>query len=192
MDLDARSEQREHLGDVDVRRAKKLLADGAPALREVSAHRAGATTQQHLASQREAVGVHAVAGQTQDYVTNADALPSDGLLAVQHADARAADVEGIAGRGPGERVGVLRELTADDGDARALRTVVQSFADGREEIGVRLLEADAVQERHRLGAGADDVVDVHRDAVHADAFVRPEHLRDDGLGTDAIGGDRDR
>ena len=57
---------------------------------------------------------------------------------------------------------------------------------------VGLLDGDVVDHRDRLGADADQVVDVHRDAVDADRVEALRLLGDDQLGADAVGADRDR
>ena len=60
-----------------------------------------------------------------------------------------------------------------------------------EPVGVGLLDGEVVEQRDRLGADADDVVDVHRDAVDADRLEAVGLLGDDELGADAVGGERD-
>ena len=54
-----------------------------------------------------------------------------------------------------------------------------------------LLDRDVVQQRDRLGADADQVVDVHRDAVDPDRVEAPRLLGDDHLRADAVGRQRD-
>ena len=46
-------------------------------------------------------------------------------------------------------------------------------------------------QRDRLGADADQVVDVHRDAVDPDRVEAPELLGDHHLRPDAVGAERD-
>ena len=61
-----------------------------------------------------------------------------------------------------------------------------------EQLRVGLLDRDVVDHRDRLGADADEVVDVHRDAVDADRVVAgPSICGDQHLGADAVGGDRE-
>ena len=61
----------------------------------------------------------------------------------------------------------------------------------RERLGVGLLDGEVVDHRDRLGADADEVVDVHRDAVDADGVEPPGLLGDDELRADAVGRQRD-
>ena len=58
-------------------------------------------------------------------------------------------------------------------------------------LGVGLLDGQVVEQRDRLGADADDVVDVHRDAVDPDGVVAAGLLGDDQLRADAVGAERD-
>ena len=58
-------------------------------------------------------------------------------------------------------------------------------------LGVGPLDRDVVEQRERLGADADQVVDVHRDAVDPDRVEAPRLLGDDHLRADAVGGERD-
>ena len=54
-------------------------------------------------------------------------------------------------------------------------------------LGVGLLDREVVDQRDRLGADADDVVDVHRDAVDADGVEPVGLLGDDQLRADPVG-----
>ena len=57
--------------------------------------------------------------------------------------------------------------------------------------GSALPDGDVVEHRDRLGADADQVVDVHRDAVDPDGVVAVHHLGDEQLRADAVGRDRE-
>ena len=112
-------------------------------------------------------------------------------------DARALD-DADRGAGQVERVGVhqprvLGRLAADEGAAR-LAAAGRDAADELGDLGrIELADGDVVEERERLGAGADDVVDAHRDEVDADRVEAPDRRRDRGLGADAVGrGDEQR
>ena len=63
--------------------------------------------------------------------------------------------------------------------------------DRAQHLRVRLLDRDVVHQRDRLGADADQVVHVHRDAVDPDRVEPPELLGDDHLRADAVGGQRE-
>ena len=69
-----------------------------------------------------------------------------------------------------DQLGEHGELAAGDLDVRALRR--RPSGPGRCAPGRRvgLLDGEVVDHRDRLGADADDVVDVHRDAVDADGL----------------------
>ena len=73
---------------------------------------------------------------------------------------------------------------------RQLGALAQAGADGVEHGGVGLLDRDVVDQRQRLGADADHVVDVHGDAIDADRVVLAHHVGDDRLRADAVGAQR--
>ena len=73
----------------------------------------------------------------------------------------------------------------------ASRADLQALRDPRERVRVGLLDGEVVEQRDRLGADADDVVDVHRDAVDADRLEPVGLLGDDELRADAVGRQRD-
>jgi hypothetical protein len=85
----------------------------------------------------------------------------------------------------------LRGLAAGDRDARHLGARAQAGADGVEHDRVGVRHRDVVDERERLGADADHVIDVHGDAVDADGVVFAQHVGDDGLRADAVGAERE-
>ena len=91
-----------------------------------------------------------------------------------------------------DELGQHRELAARDLDAGLLGARLQALGDLRERGRVGLLDGEVVEHRDRLGADADEVVDVHRDAVDADRVQAPGLLGDDELGADAVGAQRDR
>ena len=67
----------------------------------------------------------------------------------------------------------------------------QADRDLAQHLGVGLLDGDVVEQRERLGPDADEVVDVHRDAVDPDRVEAAGLLGDDHLRADAVGGERD-
>jgi hypothetical protein len=87
-------------------------------------------------------------------------------------------------------VRMLRGLAADE------PTTGMDAAHGNasDELGDRLgldpADRDVVEERQRLGTGADDVVCAYRDEVDADAVPPPERRCDRGLRPDAGAGVR--
>ena len=90
-----------------------------------------------------------------------------------------------------DQLGEHGELAARDLDAGRLRADAQALGDAPEPLGVGLLDGEVVEHRDRLGADADEVVDVHRDAVDPDGLEAVGLLGDDELGADAVGRERD-
>ena len=91
-----------------------------------------------------------------------------------------------------DQLGQHRQLAAGDLDAGRLGAGLQAPARSRASaLGVGLLDGEVVEQRDRLGADADDVVDVHRDAVDADGLEPAGLLGDDELRADAVGRQRD-
>ena len=87
-----------------------------------------------------------------------------------------------------DQLGQHRELAAGDLHARGLGADLQARRRSRaERLRVGLLDGEVVEQRDRLGADADEVVDVHRDAVDADRVEAAGLLGDDELGADAVG-----
>ena len=68
---------------------------------------------------------------------------------------------------------------------------LQPEGDLAQQLGIGGLDGEVVEQRQRLGADADQVVDVHRHAVDPDRVEAPRLLGDDHLGADAVGGQRD-
>ena len=99
--------------------------------------------------------------------------PADGVTPATDADADAGSATADAALADSARLARTRlgsfEAGRDHGDADlvAHRRVDHGAED---DVGARvgLLDGDVVDERDRLGADADDVVDVHRHAVDAD------------------------
>ena len=83
------------------------------------------------------------------------------------------------------------ELAARDLHPGELGPAFEAAGDLLECAAVDALDRDVVEHGDRLGADADDVVDIHRDAVDADAVEPPELLGEDQLRADAVGAQRD-
>jgi len=82
----------------------------------------------------------------------------------------------------------LGDLAARDGDVGLPGPLVKALPDLLQEAGVGLLDGDVVEHAQRLGPHAQDVVDVHGHAIDADGVVLVQHLGDEQLGSDAVGG----
>ncbi len=85
----------------------------------------------------------------------------------------------------------LGDLAAGNLDPGQLGAAAQPDADRAAELGISGRAEDEVDEGDRLGADADEVVDVHRDAVDADRLEAPELLGDDHLRPDPVGAEGD-
>ena len=135
--------------------------------------------------QTKAVAVDAVAAHADDDVAFGDALAGHDLVEVDAPDRHADEVEAL------DDVFQLRGLAAGNRNPRHLGAGAQARADRVEHGGVGALDRDVVDQRDRLRADADHVVDVHRDAIDADGVVFAHHVGDDGLRADAVGAERD-
>ena len=107
------------------------------------------------------------------------------------AEARGGQVEPVRRRVAADQLGQDRHLAAGDLDAGQLRPALEADADLLHHGRVRPLDGEVVEQRDRLRADADDVVDVHRDAVDPDGVVAAGLLGEDQLRADAVGPDRD-
>ena len=107
------------------------------------------------------------------------------------ADGGAAEVEAAGRRVAADQLGEHRELAAGDLDAGVGGAAARPRAIASVARRVGLLDGEVVDHRDRLGADADEVVDVHRDAVDADGVQPAGLLGDDDLRADAVGRDRD-
>ena len=92
----------------------------------------------------------------------------------------------------GDDVADLGDLAARDLDPGELGAAAAGPTPIRSQTsGFGLAAEDEVEHRDRLRADADQVVDVHRDAVDPDRVEAPEPLGDDHLRADAVGGEGD-
>ena len=129
--------------------------------------------------------MNAAAAHADDDVAGAHVVAADHLVEVDAADRHADEIEAP------HDVLELRGLAARNGDAGHVRAVAQPDPDGVEHGGIGVVDGDVVDQRERPRADADHVVDVHGDAIDADGVVFAHHRRDDGLGADAVGAQRD-
>ena len=97
----------------------------------------------------------------------------------------------MRGRMAADQLRQHRDLAAGDLHPGQLGAALESLGDRLHRLRVRLLDRQVVEHRDRLGADADDVVDVHGDAVDADRVEPPGRLGDQQLRADAVGADRD-
>jgi hypothetical protein len=118
-------------------------------------------------------------------VAGLDPLTADDRVQRHQSDCRAAQIPA------GDDVAHLGDLAAGDLDPRQLGSGAKPGPDLPAHLGIGLAAEDEVQHRDRLGADADQVVHVHRDAVDADGVEPTELLGDDHLGADPVGAERD-
>ena len=89
------------------------------------------------------------------------------------AEAGADEVEAVGGGVAADQLGQHRELAARDLHLGLLGAFLEADGDRAQHGRVGLLDRDVVDEGDRIGADADQVVDVHRDAVDPDGVVSP-------------------
>ena len=124
-------------------------------------------------------------GNADDRVAGRDQLAGDDRVERDEADCAARQLEAV------DDVADLGDLATGDLDPGELGAPAQALADRIADLGVGGLAEDEVDEGDRLGADADQVVDVHRDAVDADRLESTELLGDHHLGPDAVGAEGD-
>ena len=124
-------------------------------------------------------------GEADQGVAGLDPLAGDDRVEVDEADRGAAQLDAR------DDVADLRDLAAGDLDAGLLGAGAEALADLAADLGRRLAAEDEVDQRDRLGADADQVVHVHRDAVDPDRVEAPELFGDDHLRADAVGAEGD-
>ena len=174
--------------DVDHGRLEQRVGDARAAqLGRAVVEAESAVLEQRAARERVAVGVQARRGDADERVARRHVGAGQDRVEGDRADGRPAQVEAVRGRVAADELGQDGELAARDLDPRRLGSDLEALADALERIGVGLLDGEVVDHRDRLGADADQVVDVHRDAVDADRLEPPRLLGDDELGADAVG-----
>src|SRR6185503_1742349 len=87
----------------------------------------------------------------------------------------------------------LRRLSTDQRTSRLRAPFCDALHDSSRRVFVKLAGSKIIQEKQRLGALNDNVVDAHRHQVNADGVIKAALDRDLHLCADAIvGGDQDR
>src|SRR5256712_13259883 len=127
-----------------------------------------------------------VARQANDDVSDPERPAINDLRLPSDAEAGAREVEFP------DELGDDGDLSADDRDVRHLRSAVQPDADLAGYLAVVRLDRDVVDEGDRLGADADHVIHVHRDAVDPDRVPAAHLLRHEDLRPDAVGAQGER
>ena len=188
VDVEAGAQERERRADVDHGRLEQRVGDARAAqLGRAVVEAESAVLEQRAARERVAVGVQARRGDADERVARRHVGAGQDRVEGDRADGRPAQVEAVRGRVAADELGQDGELAAGISIPAASAPTLQALADALERIGVGLLDGEVVDHRDRLGADADQVVDVHRDAVDADRLEPPRLLGDDELGADAVG-----
>ena len=162
----AEREQLEDRAHVDLGRLEQDLAE-RPAEALVVERDVG----EGLARERVAVGVQARGGEADDDIPGRDRCAGDDPVERHQADRAAGELD------PVDDVADLGDLAAGDLDPGELGAPAQTLPDRPQMLGVGGGAEDEVDQRDRLGADADQVVDVHRDAVDADRLEPAEPAR---------------
>lgn len=81
---------------------------------------------------------------------------------------------------------MLRHLAADERTARLTTALGDAAHHLRDVLAPQLADSDVVEEKQRLRATSQNVVDAHGDQVYADGVVLAGHLRQGELGANTI------
>ena len=158
-----RVEQRRHLGRVDAGRHQQVGL--------------GRVVAEHAPDQREAVGVRPAGGEADDHVAALDPPAVDQPVLRHLADAEAGDVQVVVGH----HAGMLGRLAAQQRAAGLAAAVGDALHQRGDALGIDAADRDVVEEEQRLRAGAEHVVDAHRDAVDAGRVQRAAALVQDSF-----------
>ena len=145
---------------------EQRLAEGAAELRLIALERT-ALHVEHAAHEGEAVGVHARGGQGYERIALAHCGAVEYLLPVDEADGKAREVIFVLG----VEARHLGGLAADEGGPGLDAALGHACDDVGYALRHILAAGDVVEEEERRGAGADNVIDAHGDAVYAHGVV---------------------
>ena len=163
----AAAQQREHRPHVDHGRREQRLADAR------AAERRRALVEVPVGDpprERVAVRVKAARGQADQHVAGRAALAGRRSRRARRCRSRCPRARSRRARGGrGSARGARRARRRGSRRPASSAPRARPTRDLLERRRVGALDGDVVEHRDRLGADADDVVDVHRDAVDADA-----------------------
>src|SRR5262249_48797701 len=130
------------------------------------------------------------AANADDHVVGYDVLADDDPVERHGAHGGAGQVEagGALTLRALDDVSHLRDLAGRDRDPRLPGAFRESFRALAQVVRVKTLDGQIVDHRDGLGADAEQVVHVHRDAIDPDRVVTTHHLRDQHLGAGAVRG----
>jgi hypothetical protein len=173
-------EKLEHRLHVDSRRREDEIRKRTVAEVRIEIHIA---LRHDPADERVAVRVRAVACEAEHDVPWDDLRPVDNLRLFHDTHGETGEVV-FTGR---IHAGHLRGLAADQGAARVLAALRDTFDDLRRSLDVELAARVVIEEEKRLGAEREDVVHAHRDEIDADRVVAVELEGELQLRSDAVG-----
>ena len=188
---DLGAQQLEHRPHVDHGRLEQRVGQAGTAQQVGPRIEVQAGGGDHPAGERVAVGVQPRGRQADQRVARAAVGAGHDCVQGHDPHAGAAQIKpGRGGMAP-DQLGDHRQLAARDLDPGVLGAALEPDGDLLERRGVDPLDREVVEHRDRLGAHADDVVDVHRDAVDPDGAQAAGLLGEDELGADAVRRQRD-
>jgi len=136
-----------------------------------------------LAQQRKAIRVHATGGQAQHHVAAGHGLPSEDARFFHRPDAKTGQIV-LARRVHARHFG---GLAADQGAARQFAAARDAAHHRRRGIDIQLAAGKVVEEKQRLGALHQHVVDAHGHQVDAHRVVQLPLEGQLELGAHAVG-----
>ncbi|MGF6655670.1 hypothetical protein OKW34_006260 [Paraburkholderia youngii] len=136
-----------------------------------------------LRTQRKAVRMDAARREPEHHVARSNLAAVDDLALFHRADRETGQIV-FAVRIHARH---FRGFAADQRAARQLAAVCNALHDGRRRADIELAAGEIVEEKQRLGALHEDVVDAHRDQILADRVVLVQLERETQLGADAVG-----
>src|SRR6266853_6128890 len=163
-------------------RFQQLRADFISNLGDVSIGPQPGNFKDEFAREGIAVGVQPGGGQRNQSVPGLDAFAGKKFFAFDSADDKACEII-LAGR---IEAGHLGGLTADEGAAGPAARAAHAFDKLLDEVGIEFPHREVVEEKQRLRALDENVVDAVIDEVAADGGMDFHGHGDFELGADAI------
>lgn len=183
-------QHRQDRRDVDPGGYQQLLADAAFQRIDPRVDRQTSLLEENPARERQAIAVNTTAAQADDDVSGLDVFSDDDPIEWYRTNAGRDEVEAVVVLFSPDHLSDLRDLATGDGHAGLPSALVEPPAQFREHVRLQDLHRDVVDDGERLGADAENVVHIHRDAVDPDGIVPSHHLGDEQLGSDAVSRDR--
>src|SRR5262245_3333252 len=184
-------ENRQYGLDVDSRRSEKLVGQRTAQPGHARVERQPTVLEQRTAGQGEAVRVQSGALESEQEIAGLDVDAGQHTIERNGTDRGADQVEAASRTDAANHLPYLRKLPAGATHPGQLTAGGDAPAEWTEQIWISFLDRDVVDQRGGPGTNAENVVDVHGDAVDAHAVVAARSLRDEKLRPDAVRGDGD-